>query len=157
MSIENRSIFAVKLLSLFLALVTALGLAVCAGVSEASAPQMATSPITPIDETYMEVVEQFTFLPSFTGYTFPAGRYLPVKREHGGVFYESPVGIKVRTLGGSYVVKGGIFRGDPNARNESAVRVYAYMPAGGLQTVPLHSMIGLDLNKKMRCVPPLSF
>ncbi|MDB6094342.1 MAG: hypothetical protein JWM32_1904 [Verrucomicrobia bacterium] len=105
----------------------------------------------------MEVVEQFTFLPSFTGYTFPAGRYLPVKRENGGVFYESPVGIKIRTLGGSYVVKGGIFRGNPNARNESKVSAYAYMPAGGLQMIPLHSMIGLDLNKKIRCAPPLSF
>lgn len=148
-----------KLLSILTAVVVASCLGGCATteVNEAATPMPSMTPTNPIDETYVEVVEQFTFRPSLTGYTFPVGRYVPVKRENGGVFYESPVGIKIRTLGGSYVVKGGIFRGDPNARNESAVRVYAHMPTGGLQMVPLHSMIGLDLNKKMRCLPPLSF
>ena len=65
--------------------------------------------IMPIDQTRLEVKKDLTFLPSLSGFYFPAGTYLPVAKDAAGVFYQSPKGIKGLGLGNAYYPVGGIY------------------------------------------------
>ena len=66
--------------------------------------------IVPIDQSYLEVKKDLTFLPSLSGFSFPSGIYLPVARDESGVFYQSPKGIKMLALVSTYYPIGGIYR-----------------------------------------------
>jgi hypothetical protein len=57
---------------------------------------------------------------------------------------------------GSFVVEGGIYRRtNPNANYPFAI--YIKMPVMGWTFVDLHSMWGLNLNEKIKCIPAYEF
>ena len=84
----------------------------------ASLPENATCPFersVPIDNTRLIVRQTVDFLPSLTGFRFPAGTYIPVaKDERGGVFYRSPQGLTGLgvVVGAAYPVGGLYYRKD---------------------------------------------
>lgn len=66
----------------------------------------------PIDNTRLIVRQNIDFLPSLTGFRFPAGTYIPVAKDENGTYYRSPRGLFGLGLavGGSYPV-GGLYNG----------------------------------------------
>lgn len=105
-----------------------------------------------LDSTRIVVKQEFRYSPTLTSIVFPAGEYVPVKRDAGGIYYESPRGLLILPVAGQgSLVRGGIYRRqDPAAHYQFAVY-------GGITTEPLHSMWGLNLNEKIECMPACQF
>jgi hypothetical protein len=109
-----------------------------------------------IDLTRITVKAEFRYSPTLTSYVLPAGNYVPIRSDADGTYYESPRGVLVLPVAGSYVVEGGIYRRN-NAKANYPFSVYVNMPGMGWTFLELHSMWGLDLNEKIECVPPYAF
>jgi hypothetical protein len=108
--------------------------------------------LVPVDSTRIVVKEEFRYSPTLTSIVLPAGEYVPVKKDAGGTYYESPRGLLILPVAGQgSLVRGGIYRRQDPAAN------YQFNVYGGMVTEPLHSMWGLNLNEKVECTPACQF
>jgi hypothetical protein len=129
-----------------LLLIFTLFLASCASIPEDTSSIAAN--ITPIDQTSLEVKSNLTFLPSLSGYYFPAGTYLPVAKDAHGVFYQSPKGIKGIGLGDLYYPVGGIYRFRTND-GSLALKNWQGTPKIGFLSRYLYDMWGANFSENL--------
>lgn len=61
-----------------------------------------------IDDSSIEVSEIISFKPGLTRFSFPTGSYKPIENQKGYIYYMSPYGTFVETIGSAYYVEGGI-------------------------------------------------
>ena len=105
-----------------------------------------------LDKSRVTVTSEVRYSPTLTSVVFPAGDYLPVRKTHDGIYYESPRGLLVLPVAGTgFLVSGGIFR-----RTDSTAP-YEFEVYGVPLAQPLHSMWGLNLNEKISCDPRCQF
>jgi hypothetical protein len=138
----------------FLALVAITGAVTLAGCSVAPYRFPDTPPreLVAIDSTHILVKEQFGYSGRLTSVVFPAGEYLPVRKDATGVYYESPRDVLILPVGGQRsLVRGGIYRRTDSARHEFAFY------GGPIVKEALHNLSGLDLNRKIECTPACLF
>jgi hypothetical protein len=68
----------------------------CSSEPDHFIPRGENATIQPIDKSRLVVIEDIRFNCASNGYFFPAGTYLPIKKDNDGVYYQSPTGIRVR-------------------------------------------------------------
>jgi hypothetical protein len=129
-----------------LLLIPVLLLAGCASIPEDTSTIAAS--ITPIDQTSLEVKSDLTFLPSLSGFYFPAGTYLPVAKDAHGVFYQSPKGIKGIGVGDRYYPIGGIYR-FRRSDGSYGLKNWQDSPKIGFMSRDLYDMIGAAFSKNL--------
>jgi len=130
----------------YVLLVSFLFLAGCASIPEDTSAIAAS--IIPIDQSRLEVKKDLSFLPSLSGFSFPAGIYLPVAKDATGVFYQSPKGIKGIGVGNAYYPVGGIYR-FRNSDGSYGLKSWHGTPKAQYSNRELWDMWGANFSKEV--------